>query len=75
MKSLGVSSYRFSLSWPRLIPRGYCTETDCEFNPDGMRFYTEIFEQLKLNEITPYVTLYHWDLPSNLRNCCFHVRK
>lgn len=61
MKELGVDSYRFSVSWPRVIPRG-CGEV----NKAGIEFYRKLVEALVEVEIEPMVTLYHWDLPQAL---------
>ncbi len=58
MKSIGVNSYRFSLSWSRLIPNGVG-----EVSEDGVRFYNELINELINNGIEPYVTLFHWDYP------------
>jgi beta-glucosidase/6-phospho-beta-glucosidase/beta-galactosidase len=72
MKAMGVKAYRFSLSWSRIIPAGFCSDDHCDLNPDGIQFYENIFEELKKNDIDAYVTLYHWDLPSPLRIFVFH---
>jgi beta-glucosidase len=63
MRALGVSAYRFSLSWPRILPRGVG-----EPNPDGIAFYRRLAEALLDAGITPLVTLYHWDLPQALED-------
>ena len=62
MKSLNVQAYRFSLSWPRIIPDG-----DGEVNPLGFKFYDELVDALIASGIRPLITLYHWDLPSALQ--------
>lgn len=64
MASLGVASFRFSLSWARLLPDGVGTE----LNPDGLRFYTALLDELAAAGIEPHVTLYHWDLPQALQD-------
>ncbi len=57
MKELGVDSFRFSISWPRIFPtQGVC-------NPAGIEYYKDVLKQLKANGIKACVTLYHWDLP------------
>jgi beta-glucosidase/6-phospho-beta-glucosidase/beta-galactosidase len=62
MKQLGIKYFRMSLSWPRLLPDG----TTDKINWKGVDFYHKVFNALKEAGITPYVTLYHWDLPSAL---------
>ncbi len=58
MASLGIRAYRFSLSWTRLFPNG-----TGELNEAGVRFYSDLINELLHYGITPYVTLYHWDYP------------
>jgi beta-glucosidase len=60
MKKLKINSYRFSISWSRLL------KSSGEVNPEGMRFYNNLINELVANQITPFVTLYHWDLPQSL---------
>jgi beta-glucosidase len=60
MKSYGVNSYRFSISWSRIIPSG---SRHGPVNPLGIRFYNNVIDELVRNGITPFVTLHHWDLP------------
>ncbi|MHB9139563.1 MAG: GH1 family beta-glucosidase [Victivallaceae bacterium] len=62
MKEMGVDAYRFSLSWPRIIPDG-----SGEINPAGIDYYNRLINCLLKNGITPWVTLYHWDLPLTLQ--------
>ena len=57
MREMGLKSYRFSVSWCRIISR------KGEVNPEGIAFYKNIVKELKANDIEPIVTLYHWDLP------------
>lgn len=61
MKELGMTMYRFSISWPRVVPH------DGEVNPVGIRFYSDLVDELLAAGITPWVTLYHWDLPAELQ--------
>ena len=63
MKSLGVSTYRFSLAWPRLFPNG-----DKQREQRGFDFYNRLIDELIANNITPVITLYHWDLPQKLED-------
>lgn len=63
MKSLGVQSYRFSLAWPRLQPKG-----SGGTNQAGIDFYSRIIDELLVNGIRPFPTLYHWDLPQPLQD-------
>ncbi|KAH9941199.1 beta-glucosidase 1A [Epithele typhae] len=63
LKEHGVNAYRFSISWSRLIPLGGRDDT---VNETGIAFYRQFIEELVKNSITPYVTLYHWDLPQGL---------
>ena len=57
MRSLGLKSYRFSVSWSRVMPH------KGQVNPQGISFYRELVETLRSAGIEPIVTLYHWDLP------------
>ena len=63
MKEYGVTAYRFSLSWSRIIPLG---GKDDPVNEEGIAFYNTLIDTLLRNGITPFVTLFHWDLPSSL---------
>ena len=61
MKSLGVDTYRFSFSWPRMFPNG-----DGVREERGFAFYDRLIDELLANGIEPWGTLYHWDLPEAL---------
>ncbi|MDK2800884.1 MAG: beta-glucosidase [Clostridiales bacterium] len=63
LKEIGVNTYRFSISWPRIFPEGKGKP-----NEKGMTFYKELIHLLVQNNIKPAVTLYHWDLPQKLQN-------
>lgn len=58
MAECGFSSYRFSLSWSRIIPNA-----DGKVNPQGIAFYNDLIDELIKNKIEPIVTLYHYDMP------------
>lgn len=61
MKKCGLKAYRFSISWARILPEGTGT-----VNEKGIEFYNNLINELIANNITPFITLYHWDLPSAL---------
>lgn len=61
MHELGFRHYRFSISWTRIMPKRWN-----EIDPDGIRFYHDLLDELHAYNMTPYVTLYHWDLPEYL---------
>ncbi|NUK32951.1 beta-glucosidase [Streptomyces lunaelactis] len=63
MKQLGVDAYRFSIAWPRIVPGG-----DGPANTAGLDFYDRLVDGLLTAGITPYPTLYHWDLPQALQD-------
>jgi len=61
LKNLGAGACRMSISWPRIFPDG-----KGQPNPAGMDHYKRVVDELLANGITPYVTLFHWDLPAAL---------
>ncbi|CAG0889688.1 unnamed protein product [Cyprideis torosa] len=63
LKELGVSHYRFSISWSRVLPKG-----TGEVNEKGLHWYGNLVHALRRAGITPMVTLYHWDLPQALED-------
>jgi len=63
MAKLGLKAYRFSISWPRIIPSG-----KGKVNKKGLAFYDRLVDELLKNNIIPFITLYHWDLPQVLED-------
>ena len=61
MRELGLTAYRFSISWSRVIPEG-----TGQVNAKGLDFYRRLVDGLLENGIQPFATLYHWDLPAAL---------
>ncbi len=64
LKEMNFSAFRFSLSWPRLLPNG-----TGNINKKGIDFYNKLIDTCLSLQITPWITLYHWDLPQCLENC------
>jgi beta-glucosidase len=62
MKEMGLRAYRFSISWPRVMPEGRGA-----VNEKGLDFYSRLVDELLKNNITPWPTLFHWDLPLALQ--------
>lgn len=65
MKAYGVTAYRFSLAWSRIIPLG---GRDDPVNESGLAYYDRLVDALLANGITPFVTLFHWDPPQALED-------
>jgi beta-glucosidase len=63
MKAMNLNAYRFSIAWPRIIPKG-----DESINPAGLDYYERVVDELLQAGIQPFVTLYHWDLPQALQD-------
>lgn len=61
MKETGIKYYRFSINWTRVIPNG-----TGKINESGIKFYSDLVDELIANGITPMVTLFHWDYPYSL---------
>src|SRR5579871_761812 len=61
MRELGVAAYRFSLAWPRILPKGRGA-----INEAGLGFYDKLIDALLAAGIEPWLCLYHWDLPQAL---------
>ena len=63
MQSLNMQAYRFSLSWPRILPEGRG-----RVNQAGLDFYSRLVDGLLAANILPFISLYHWDLPQALQD-------
>jgi beta-glucosidase len=63
MRRLGIRNYRLSLAWPRILPGG-----DGAVNGKGVDFYHRLFDSMQKHGITPWVTMFHWDLPQALED-------
>ncbi|MDP4181520.1 MAG: GH1 family beta-glucosidase [Bacillota bacterium] len=61
MREMGLEAYRFSISWPRVLPDGTGT-----INNKGLDFYDRLVDELLKYNIKPYATLFHWDYPYEL---------
>jgi beta-glucosidase len=64
MRDLGLTPYRFSIAWGRVLPTGRGTRV----NPKGLGFYERLVDALLESNIQPAITLYHWDLPAALED-------
>jgi beta-glucosidase len=65
LKSYGVTAYRFSLSWSRIIPLGGANDP---VNQAGIDYYSGLIDELQRNGIEPFVTIFHWDTPQALED-------
>ncbi|MEI6610410.1 MAG: GH1 family beta-glucosidase [Deltaproteobacteria bacterium] len=63
LKSLNFKHFRFSLSWPRIFPKGIG-----EINEKGVKYYHNVIDKCLELGIEPWVTIYHWDLPQELED-------
>ena len=62
MAESGIRNYRFSVSWPRILPEG-----TGRVNEAGVKFYSDLIDCLLEHGIRPWMTIYHWDLPACLQ--------
>nr|BBE43059.1 rutinosidase [Fagopyrum tataricum] len=65
MKETGINTFRFSLSWSRILPQG---KISGGINQLGVKFYRDLIDELLANDMNPFVTLFHWDYPQALED-------
>ncbi|KAB1224903.1 Beta-glucosidase 29 [Morella rubra] len=65
MKEIGLDSFRFSISWSRVLPKG---KLSGGVNREGVEFYNQLINELLYNDIQPFITLFHWDSPQALED-------
>ncbi|XP_043692796.1 beta-glucosidase 12-like [Telopea speciosissima] len=65
MKDMGMTAFRFSISWSRILPKGTLSGG---INPKGIQFYNDLINTLKNNSLEPFATLFHWDSPQALED-------
>ncbi|XP_052724272.1 cyanogenic beta-glucosidase-like isoform X2 [Vigna angularis] len=65
MKNMNLDSYRFLISWSRILPNG---KLSGGINQEGIDYYNNVINELLANGIKPLVTLFHWDLPQTLED-------
>ncbi|XP_014494246.1 cyanogenic beta-glucosidase [Vigna radiata var. radiata] len=65
MKDANLDSYRFSISWSRILPKG---KLSGGINQEGINYYNNLINELVANGIKPFVTIFHWDLPQALED-------
>jgi beta-glucosidase len=65
MAQLSHNAYRFSIAWARLLPEG-----KGHINPKGLDYYNRLVDALLEKSITPFITLFHWDMPQALEEAC-----
>ncbi|KAJ3707390.1 hypothetical protein LUZ61_011095 [Rhynchospora tenuis] len=65
VKKTGMDAFRFSISWPRILPNGSLSGG---INKEGVDFYNNVINEVVANGLQPFVTLFHWDLPQALED-------
>lgn len=65
MRNMNLDAYRFSISWSRILPKG---KLKGGINQEGIKYYNNLINELLTNDLQPFVTLFHWDLPQALED-------
>ncbi|XP_019070593.1 beta-glucosidase 12-like isoform X2 [Solanum lycopersicum] len=65
LKEVGMQAFRFSISWSRILPYGKVSKG---VNPEGIKFYNNVINELISKGLTPFVTLFHWDTPQGIED-------
>ncbi|GMQ00632.1 hypothetical protein CsSME_00047635 [Camellia sinensis var. sinensis] len=65
IRKMGLDAFRFSISWSRVLPSG---KLSGGVNKEGIKFYSNLIDELLVNGLKPFVTLFHWDLPQALED-------
>ncbi|KAF2293522.1 hypothetical protein GH714_002448 [Hevea brasiliensis] len=65
VKDMGFKAFRFSISWPRVIPTGRISEG---VNNEGIEFYGKVIDEIKDKGLEPFVIIFHWDTPQALED-------
>lgn len=65
LKKIGMDAFRFSISWPRILPNGSLRGG---INKEGVDFYNNLINEVISNGLQPFVTLFHWDLPQAIED-------
>ncbi|KAF2554578.1 hypothetical protein F2Q68_00013432 [Brassica cretica] len=65
MKKLNTDAFRLSIAWPRIFPHG---RMEKGISKEGVQFYHDLIDELLKNDITPLITVFHWDIPADLED-------
>ncbi|KAF3529419.1 hypothetical protein DY000_02042101 [Brassica cretica] len=65
MKKLNTDAFRLSIAWPRIFPHG---RMEKGISKEGVQFYHDLIDELLKNDLTPLVTIFHWDMPADLED-------
>ncbi|XP_043692822.1 beta-glucosidase 24-like [Telopea speciosissima] len=65
MENLGMTAFKFSISWSRILPKGTLSGG---INLEGIKFYSDLIDELKSYGLEPFATLFHWDTPQALED-------